>query len=90
MVERTGEEPGDGARGRGRMLWLLVLPGVLFCLAPFIANRIEPRVFGLPFLVFYLLAVAALTGPVVALVARFDPVFRSGAMEYVPADEVEE
>ncbi|BCK58547.1 DUF3311 domain-containing protein [Nocardia wallacei] len=74
-------------RRRGRVLWLLVLPGVLYCLAPFVANRIEPRVFGIPFLVCYLLVVTALTGPIVGLVARFDPAYREGAAEFVPADD---
>ncbi|MFF3569556.1 DUF3311 domain-containing protein [Nocardia jiangxiensis] len=74
-------------RRRGRMLWLLALPGVLYCLAPFVANRIEPRVAGVPFLIVYLLAVTVLTGPVVGLVARFDPAHRAGAPEYVPVDD---
>ncbi|MBU3061508.1 DUF3311 domain-containing protein [Nocardia sp. NEAU-G5] len=74
-------------RRRGRILWLLTLPGVLYCLAPFVANRIEPRVAGIPFLVCYLLIVTALTGPLIGLVARFDPAYRSGAPEYVPADD---
>ncbi|WP_067677450.1 DUF3311 domain-containing protein [Nocardia miyunensis] len=74
-------------RERGKILWLLALPGLLYCLAPFVANRIEPRVAGIPFLVVYFLVVTVLTGPVVALVARFDPAYRTGAPEYVPADE---
>ncbi|MFI5780599.1 hypothetical protein [Nocardia sp. NPDC051570] len=88
--------PPDGARAptyplrrRGPVLWLLTLPGVLYCLAPVVANRIEPRVFGIPFLTFYLLAVTALTGPLVGLVAHFDPAYRSGAPEFVPADDAE-
>ncbi|RDI66709.1 DUF3311 domain-containing protein [Nocardia pseudobrasiliensis] len=74
-------------RRRGPVLWLLILPGLLYCLAPVVADRIEPRVFGIPFLVCYLLAVTALTGPLVALVARFDPAYRSGAPEFVPVDD---
>nr|WP_246461478.1 DUF3311 domain-containing protein [Nocardia transvalensis] len=65
---------------------MLVLPGLLYCLAPFVANRIEPRILGVPFLICYLLAVTVVTGPIVALVARFDPAYRSGAAEFVPAD----
>ncbi|QIS22833.1 DUF3311 domain-containing protein [Nocardia terpenica] len=80
------EPPAIPLRRRGPVLWLLALPGVLYLLAPVVANRIEPRVFGIPFLVFYLLAVTAATGPLVGLVARFDPAYRLGAPEFVPAD----
>ncbi|WP_067886260.1 DUF3311 domain-containing protein [Nocardia vaccinii] len=87
MPESTTAPEPIPLRGRGKILWLLALPGVLYCLAPFVANRIEPRVAGIPFLVVYLLAVTVLTGPLVGLVARFDPVYRAGTPEYVPADD---
>ncbi|MCU1644096.1 MAG: hypothetical protein JWN03_4371 [Nocardia sp.] len=87
MTEPIPAAPAIPLRRRGPMLGLLVIPGVLYCLAPVIADRIEPRIFGIPFLIFYLLAVTALTGPLVALVARFDPAYRAGAEEFVPADE---
>ncbi|RDI51736.1 DUF3311 domain-containing protein [Nocardia mexicana] len=89
MGEPTQDVPEQSipVRRRGPVLWLLVLPGLLYCLAPFVADRIEPRIFGIPFLICYLLAVTVLTGPIVALVARFDPAYRSGAAEFVPADE---
>ncbi|MGW4350763.1 DUF3311 domain-containing protein [Nocardia sp. NPDC004582] len=73
-------------RQRGPALLLLAVPGVLYCLAPAIANRIDPRVFGLPFLVAYLIAVTVLTGPLIWFVAARDPAYRSGAPEFVPAD----
>ncbi|MGW4245131.1 DUF3311 domain-containing protein [Nocardia sp. NPDC004722] len=69
---------------------LLLLPGLLYCLAPVVANRIEPRVVGVPFLVTYLIAVTILTGPLIWLVARLDPAYRSGAAEFVPADDPSE
>ncbi|MFF0489890.1 hypothetical protein ACFYTQ_12810 [Nocardia sp. NPDC004068] len=82
--------PAIPLRRRGPVLWLLVLPGLAYCLAPVVADRIEPRVFGIPFLVFYLLVVTALTGPLIAFVARFDPAYRSGAPEFVPVDDAPE
>lgn len=74
-------------RKRGPALWLLAIPALLYCLAPVLANRIEPRIAGLPFLVAYLIAVTVITGPIVWLTARFDPAYRTGAEEFVPADE---
>lgn len=73
-------------RHRGPVLLLLAAPAVLYCLAPVVANRIEPRIAGIPFLIAYLIAVTILTGPLVWLVARFDPAYRTGAPEFVPAD----
>ncbi|MEC3958323.1 DUF3311 domain-containing protein [Nocardia sp. CDC153] len=74
-------------RQRGPALLLLILPGVLYCIAPFVANRVEPRILGVPFLVAYLIAVTIVTGPLIWLVARLDPAYRSGAPEFVPADD---
>ncbi|WP_280270606.1 DUF3311 domain-containing protein [Nocardia wallacei] len=89
MPEPTSDVPDRSypLRRRGRVLWLLALPVSLYCLAPFVANRIEPRVFGIPFLICYLLVVTVSTGPIVGLVARFDPAYREGAAEFVPADD---
>lgn len=78
---------GPSLRQRGPALLLLVLPGLLYCLAPVVANRIEPRILGVPFLVAYLIAVTILTGPLIWLVARLDPAYRSGAAEFVPVDD---
>ncbi|MET9485443.1 DUF3311 domain-containing protein [Nocardia sp. NPDC006630] len=83
----SGPAPAIPLRRRGPVLWLLALPAVLYCLTPVIANRIEPRLLGIPFLIAYLLVVTVLSGPLVALVARFDPAYRAGAEEFVPADE---
>jgi Protein of unknown function (DUF3311) len=68
-------------------LWLLWLPAVLYCLAPVVANRIEPRIAGVPFLIAYVIAVTVLTPIIIAAVARLDPRYRANADEPVPVDE---
>ncbi|WP_460727846.1 hypothetical protein [Nocardia heshunensis] len=78
---------GPSLRQRGPALLLLALPGLLYCLAPVVANRTEPRILGIPFLVGYLIVVTILVGPLIWLVARLDPAYRSGTAEFVPADD---
>ncbi len=68
-------------------LWLLWIPPVLYCLAPLVANRIEPRIVGVPFLIAYVIAVTVLTPIIIAAVARLDPHYRANADEPVPVDE---
>ncbi|MDG3016004.1 DUF3311 domain-containing protein [Speluncibacter jeojiensis] len=63
------------------------MPTVLYCLAPVVADRIEPRIFGVPFLIFWIAAVTVLSPLIMWLIARLDPLYRSGAEEPVPADE---
>lgn len=49
-------EPPPPPTTRRPALWLLLVPVVLYCLAPIVANRVEPRIFGLPFLIFWVIA----------------------------------
>lgn len=90
MSDSESAAPAAPLHQRGPALLLLTVPGVLFCLAPFVANRIEPRILGVPFLIAYLIAVTVLTGPLIWLAAHFDPAYRSGAAEFVPADDFSE
>jgi hypothetical protein len=69
-------------------LWLLLVPVLLYCLAPVVADRIEPRILGIPFLLAYIGAVTIVTPLVIWLVSRLDPVFRAGAAEPVPAEDL--
>jgi hypothetical protein len=69
-------------------LWLLLVPAVLYCLAPLVANRIEPRVLGLPFLLVWIIAATVVSPLVIWGVARLDPIYRAGASEPIPADDV--
>ncbi|MEU7317300.1 DUF3311 domain-containing protein [Streptomyces sp. NPDC007083] len=77
--------PRTGARRPA--LWLLLTPAVLYCAAPLVANRIEPRVAGLPFLLFWIVAATVLSPLVIWVVSRLDPAFAKGAAEPLPVDD---
>ncbi|HEY3686159.1 MAG TPA: DUF3311 domain-containing protein [Streptosporangiaceae bacterium] len=83
---RTDGLPAPPATRRPA-LWLLLVPVVLYGVAPFVANRIEPRVFGIPFLLFWIIAATVVSPLVIWLASRLDPVFRAGSVEPVPADD---
>lgn len=85
-------QPPEGAdfprvRARRPALWLLLVPAVLYCAAPVVANRVEPRVLGLPFLLFWIVAATVVSPLVIWLVSRLDPAFRAGAVEPLPVDD---
>lgn len=84
--------PLDGLptlRGVARpSLWLLLVPVLLYGSAPFVANRIEPRVLGVPFLLAWVIAATVISPLVIWLVARLDPAYRTNAVEPLPADDL--
>ncbi|MFI6087730.1 DUF3311 domain-containing protein [Streptomyces sp. NPDC051218] len=85
--------PLDGLpslRGVARpSLWLLLVPVLLYGAAPFVANRIEPRVLGVPFLLAWVIAATVVSPLVIWLAARLDPAYRTGAVEPLPGDDDE-
>lgn len=85
-ADPAGEAGLSDLRCKRPALWLLIIPAVLYCLTPIVANRIEPMVFGVPFIIFYTAAVTVATWVVIWLVARLDPLYRAGAVEPVPVD----
>jgi hypothetical protein len=71
-VYRGVKPPTDGPvqpprRRPGRWQWLLSVPLVLALLTP-LYNRIEPRLFGVPFFYWYQLALVAVDVAVIAVV----------------------
>ncbi|MCF2572611.1 DUF3311 domain-containing protein [Brevibacterium sp. UCMA 11754] len=67
-------------------LLLLIVPVVGYVLTPFVANSIEPRIFGMPFILTYTIGVTILTWFFVWMAARGDHYYRGDKAEYVPAD----
>ncbi|MEU6769035.1 DUF3311 domain-containing protein [Streptomyces sp. NPDC046853] len=84
--------PLDGLptlRGAARpSLWLLLVPVLLYGAAPFVANRIEPRILGVPFLLAWVIAATVISPLVIWLAARLDPAYRTNAVEPIPADDL--
>ncbi|QPP10159.1 DUF3311 domain-containing protein [Streptomyces bathyalis] len=76
------------ANRRRRSLWLLLVPGVLYCAAPVVANSIEPRILGVPFLLAWIIMASVVSPPIIWVAARLDPAYRSDALEPIPADDV--
>jgi len=74
-------------RPRRHSLWLLLVPAVLYCLAPVVADRIEPRVLGVPFLLAWIIAATVVSPLVIWAAARLDPAYRLGALEPIPVDD---
>ncbi|MCM2580028.1 DUF3311 domain-containing protein [Streptomyces meridianus] len=77
------ELPAGSSR---RSLWLLLVPAVLYGLAPLVANRIEPRVLGVPFLLAWIIGATVLSPLAIWLTARLDPAYRAGTAESLPVD----
>jgi hypothetical protein len=75
-------------RSRRPVLWLLLVPAVLYCAAPLVANRIEPRILGVPFLVMWLIAATVISPIIIWIISRYDPAYRSDAAEPIPADDL--
>ncbi|MEU5954470.1 DUF3311 domain-containing protein [Streptomyces sp. NPDC047525] len=84
--------PLDGlptVRGVARpSLWLLLVPVLLYGAAPLVANRIEPRILGVPFLLAWVIAATVISPLVIWLAARLDPAYRTNAVEPIPADDL--
>jgi hypothetical protein len=55
---------------------LALLPFAAMLIGPFFVNRVEPTVFGMPFLLAWLVAWIGLTVAIMALIYRLDPTNR--------------
>jgi hypothetical protein len=72
-------------RGRRSLLWLNV-PFALFVFALPLANRIDPVIFGLPFLAFWVLLSVILSPLAIWLASRGDPLFAADEPERTDVD----
>jgi hypothetical protein len=76
----------SGPPRRRFSLFLLIIPVVLYVLTPLVANSVEPRIAGLPFVITYTIIVTILTWFFVWMAALGDHYYRSDKAEYIPAD----
>ncbi|MEU6444911.1 DUF3311 domain-containing protein [Streptomyces sp. NPDC047046] len=90
MPPAPPDEAPETARVRRPALWLLLVPALLYVLAPLVANRVEPRVFGLPFLWAWVIGATILSPLLIWLTARLDPVYRANAPEPLAGDTTTE
>lgn len=67
-------------------LFLLIVPVILYVLTPVVANSVEPRIAGLPFILAYTIAVTILTWFFVWMTARGDRYYRHDLPEHIPSD----
>ena len=58
--------------------WLAVVPFLALIVGPFFVNRVEPRVFGAPFLLVWIVAWILLTSLIMAVIYAADPANREG------------
>jgi cation transporter-like permease len=57
-----------------RMIRMLAfLPFAAMLIGPFFPNRVEPTVFGMPFLLAWFVAWIVLSAAIMAIIFRFDP-----------------
>ncbi len=58
--------------------WLAIIPFLALIVGPFLVNRVEPRVFGLPLLLAWIVAWILLTSLIMAVIYAMDPANREG------------
>jgi hypothetical protein len=66
-----GVQPGE-APARRPWRWLAVVPAAAVLLAPYVANRVEPRILGLPFLLAFITGWVVVTSVVMAVIYQLD------------------
>ncbi len=52
--------------------WLAAIPATALLIAPFVANRVEPRILGLPFLLAFITGWVLITSVTMAVVYLLD------------------
>lgn len=66
------EEPAEGGPTFRRHHLLALVPLGALLGAPYIANRLEPRILGMPFLLGWIVAWVIITSIVMAVILRLD------------------
>jgi len=65
-----------------KTIYLLgVLPFLGFFVGIFFANRVEPYVLGLPFIMFWIAMWVVLTSVIMGIIYKLDPISREGDVE---------
>ncbi|MEP6778964.1 MAG: DUF3311 domain-containing protein [Gemmatimonadaceae bacterium] len=52
--------------------WIAIVPVIALVFSPYFANRIEPRIFGMPFLLGWIVIWVVLTSVVMGIILRID------------------
>ncbi len=68
MSEQPAEKPATFRRHH----LLAVVPLVALLGAPYIANRLEPRIFGMPFLLGWMVVWVLITSAIMGIILRLD------------------
>jgi hypothetical protein len=71
FFERSANRTGGSLMAAVR--WLAVVPFIAMVIGPFFLNRVTPYVFGMPFLLAWLVAWILITPLIMAVIFRFDP-----------------
>lgn len=66
------EEPAEPSATFRRHHRLVVLPLVALLGAPYIANRLEPRILGMPFLLGWIVVWVLITSAIMGVILRLD------------------
>jgi hypothetical protein len=65
-----------------KTIYLLgVLPFLGFFVGIFFANRVEPYILGLPFIMFWIAMWVVLTSVIMGIIYKLDPISREGDVE---------
>lgn len=86
MSQSDDSAPTSVPPRRRYSLVLLIVPVILYVLTPVVANSVEPRIAGLPFILAYTIAVTILTWFFVWMTARGDRYYRHDLPEHIPSD----
>ena len=65
-------DTGDSTPLFRRHHWIAVVPAIALVFSPYFANRIEPRILGIPFLLGWIVIWVVMTSVVMGIILRID------------------